>query len=158
MTITSARTSRNHVAAGFANIDWAGVEYNFDLGGGKYDKATKWLKDQRKVINLVYDPYNRSKEYNKLSLALSIYAKTTTLFNVLNVIQDYSMRKKVLNFAKRDKTKHIYIQVYGGDKSGIGKKTYHGWQENRTMKEFLPEIQEVYPHAYMKTRLIIIDF
>lgn len=157
MTNNSANTCRNQLAEGFKYIDWADVDYNFDLGGGKYEKAVQWLLKERNVINLIYDPYNRSKDYNRLSLALSHLAQVTTIFNVLNVIQDPLMRKKVLEFGKREKTKHIYISIHDGNRSGIGCPTRWGWQENRSMKEFLPEIQEVYPSAYIKQRIIRVD-
>lgn len=155
--ITSAKTSRNQLSQGMKYIDWAGVDYNFDLGGGKYEKNTEWLLKERNVINLVYDPYNRSRDYNRLSLGMACLSTTTTIFNVLCVIPEHEMRMKVLRFGKREKTKHIYITVYHGDSSGIGKETRFGWQANRTLKSFLPEVQEVYPQAYIKRRMIIVD-
>ncbi len=154
----SAATSRNQIARGFKLINWFGVDFNFDLGGGKYDKAIQWLHKEHDVINLVYDPYNRLPKYNTLSLAFAHLARTTTIFNVLNVINNPVERKEVLKFGKREKTRNIYISIHAGNKTGIGGPTRCGWQENRTLSNFLPEVQLVYPSAYIKKGIIQIDF
>ena len=155
--IDTSKTSRNQVAAGFKKINWENVKYNFDLGGGKYDKATNWLKKHRGIINYVYDPFNRTKEHNEIALIKSDLCETTTIFNVLNVIPSKKERKEILLLAKRKNTKFIYISVYEGDKTGIGKKTRDGWQNNKRLKEYLPEIKKIYPSAYIKKNLIIIN-
>jgi len=153
----SRKTSRNQVAAGFKKANWEGITSNFDLGGGKYDKATNWLKKHRGVINFVYDPYNRSQEYNDFTYASSKLSESTTIFNVLNVIPSRKERKEILEFAKRENTKKIFITVYEGNKSGRGEVTRDGWQNNKRLKDYLPEIKKIYPQAYISKNMIIIN-
>ena len=72
--LNSAATSVNHIPAGFKKIvkdRYKGI--NLDWGGGKYDKGTKYL-NQWGIINLVYDPYNRSEEHNQEMLAFATAA------------------------------------------------------------------------------------
>ena len=41
---------------------------NLDYGGGKFDNATEYLAEMN-VTSLVYDPFNRSSDHNKMVLA-----------------------------------------------------------------------------------------
>ena len=152
----SPKTSRKQIAAGFKKINWEKGTFNFDIGGGKYNKATNYLAEKG-VINLIYDPYNRSKKYNRESWEAGNKAKTSTLFNVLNVIPSASKRNQTIKQAKRENTQTIYITVYEKDKSGVGSKTRDGYQNNMTLKDYLPEIQKVYGSAYINKNMIIID-
>lgn len=153
----SPKTSRNQIAAGFKKIDWTGVTYNFDFGGGKYDKATDWLENEHTIINLVFDPYNRSYSFNSTVLVYADKAETTTLFNVLNIISVKQERINILKKLKRKKTKRIFITVYEKNKTGKGEETRDGWQNNMRLKDYLPEVQEIYPGAYIKWGMIIIN-
>lgn len=154
--ITSENTSRNQIARGFKLVDWSDIPINFDIGGGKYDKASEWLA-KHMVENLIYDPYNRSDEFNEQSLYHSQFSYSTTIFNVLNVIPELCERIELLHFAKRERTKYIFITVYEGDKTGIGKKTRDGWQNNMKLISYLPEIQTIYNSAYIQKNMIIIE-
>ena len=154
--MTSEKTSRNQIARGFKLVDWSDIPINFDIGGGKYDKATEWL-GRHMVKNLVYDPYNRSNEFNEQSLYHSQFAYSSTIFNVLNVIPELRERIELLRFAKRERTKYIFITVYEGDKTGIGKETRDGFQHNKKLINYLPEIQYIYPQATIKKGMITVD-
>lgn len=48
----------------------------------------------------------------------------------------------------------VYITVYEGDGSGIGKKTLKGYQLNKKTSEYLEELREVFPDAKMKNGVI----
>ena len=157
MSNYSKHTSRNQIAAGFKKVNWNGITSNFDLGGGKYNKSTNWLKKHRGVINFVYDPYNRSQEYNDFTYTSSKLSESTTIFNVLNVIPTRKERKEILEFAKRENTKYIFITVYEGDKSGCGNFTRDGWQNNKRLKDYLPEVKKIYSQAYIAKNMIIIN-
>ena len=169
----SAATSRNQLAGGIKAVALAKMlpegTLNLDYGGGRYDKAIEYLKTLD-VINLVFDPFNRSNEHNREVLdVISEYggADSCTCCNVLNVIDGDAAKitaLKNINRLVRSGGK-IYIQTYeGSDKvetqndkgkmvkkpSGVGKQTKDGWQENRETLDYLPLVQSVFPDAEYK--------
>lgn len=151
---TSARTCLRHIPALHKALLHLGVwgkgSVNLDLGGGAYDLATELLAEHG-VENLVYDPYNRSDEWNQRVLArLSKGADTVTLSNVLCVIKEASIRTELLRFAARHANK-TFIRVYEGDHSGKGAPTRAGWQENRPLASYLGEIQPHFRQVELRT-------
>lgn len=153
----SDETSQHQRAAGFRKISWKPGDINLDYGGGKYEKATMWLLEQG-VTNLVYDPFNRSAAHNKTVLELAKDAETTTCFNVLNVIKEDKIRKKVIKECKRKNTKTIYFSVWEGNKSSEGapsKGKKRSWQNNRPLKEYLEEVKAVFPSSKIAKGMII---
>lgn len=154
----SPNTSVNQIAGGFKKVNWVLHTVNLDVGGGKYEKATEYLLNEHDVTNLVYDPYNRSETHNKEVLKQADEAATTTtIFNVLNVIPEEKDRVKLIGLAKRKNTKTIYISVYERDGNGIGVETSKGWQNNKKLRDYLPEVQKVYPDAEVQKGLIVIS-
>lgn len=158
---TSAKTSinKNKVPALFKLAVFKPDTVNLDYGGGKFDTATEYLK-KFNVTNLIYDPYNRTKEHNN-SVIEQINenhgADSVTCSNVLNVIKEYEVRQQVLeNIKKLVKTNGIvYITVYVGNGTGIGSKTTSGYQLNRRTEEYVEEIKKVFPIVERKGRLIV---
>lgn len=130
-----------------------------DFGGGKFDNAVEYLRDQD-VTLCVYDPYNRSAEHNRevlRTLRANGGADFAINSNVLNVIKEPEARKGVLeNIKKITKSgAPIYITVYegrGDSKEGVTKS---GYQLNRKTADYLEEIQEVFPDAKRKGKLIV---
>ena len=157
---TSADTSINSskVPAVFNKVDWKKGTVNVDIGGGRFDTAQEFLKPKG-VENLVYDPYNRSKAHNqRISDRLDKKkADTATISNVLNVIQEKDARIEVLNNAKENVKPNgeVYITVYEGNGSGIGAETSKGYQLNMKLKDYLTEVQEVFPDAYIRRGMIV---
>lgn len=169
----SALTSQNQLPGGVkavANVLKPGT-INLDYGGGKYDQAIEYLKGLD-IINLVFDPFNRTTEHNKEVLDVikeAGGADSCTCCNVLNVIDGDAAKLTALRNMKRlVKTGgKIYIQTYeGSDKvevedektgklkkkaSGVGKVTTKGWQENKETKMYLPIVQKVFPDAEYKS-------
>lgn len=133
---------------------------NFDIGGGKYDTATDYLYSLG-VRNFVWDKYNRAEKWNKNTLNALVMcggADTVTISNVLNVIKEQENRHEVLEmaFAFSKPTATIYITVYEGDKSGIGKQTKADcYQLNRPTADYLEEISMIFPHVERHGKLII---
>lgn len=129
-----------------------------DFGGGKFDNAVEHIKDLGATL-CVYDPYNRSAEHNKEVLRIlrrNGGADWAINSNVLNVIKENDARKAVLNNIKKI-TKSgapIYITVYEGNGKGEGKATKAGYQLNRKTADYLEEIQEVFPDATRRGKLI----
>jgi SAM-dependent methyltransferase len=156
---TSEKPSVNQLASVFNKVYWEPNTINLDFGGGAYQKATIFLNG-KKVTNLVID-FNRTPEHNMemRNLLDEHPADTATLANVLNVIYEEDVRQGVLKEIKKYlKTGgKLYICVYEGDKSGVGKETNKGWQENRKLSSYLPEVQNVFPNAIITKGMIICD-
>lgn len=118
---TSADTSINskRLPAIFNMVEFEEGDINLDFGGGRFDNVAKEL-EKIGVINLVYDPYNRSSSHNS-SVLRSIRdndgADSITCSNVLNVIAEYEARIAVLEncykFLKSGRP--CYITVYEGE-------------------------------------------
>lgn len=140
---TSAKTSRKQVPALHKALlkakVWQPGDVNADIGGGKYDLTTKALC-RAGVTNLVYDPFNRSESHNQTVLRLiQERATTATVANVLNVIAEPENRAEVIELASQ--ASRVFFTVYEGNKSGVGCATRDGWQENRKLGTYLPEIR-----------------
>ena len=130
-----------------------------DFGGGRWDSAVEYLRDQD-VTLCVYDPYNRSAEHNRevlRTLRANGGADFAINSNVLNVIKEPEARKGVLeNIKKITKSgAPIYITVYEGRGDAKEGPTKSGYQLNRKTQDYLEEIQEVFPDAKRKGKLII---
>lgn len=49
----------------------------------------------------------------------------------------------------------IFIGIYEGDRSGVGKKTKaDSWQNNMTTTAHLPEVRKVFPNAKIEHGII----
>lgn len=129
-----------------------------DFGGGKFDNAVNYLKDQD-VTLLVYDPYNRSAEHNKYVLRVLKEhggADAAVNSNVLNVIKETEARNAVLQNIKKitKKGAPIYITVYEGTGKGNEGPTKSGYQLNRKTSDYMDEISQVFSNVKRKGKLI----
>lgn len=132
---------------------------NLDYGGGKYNTVTDHMS-LHGVTNLVFDPFNRDNKHNanvQYHLTCVSGADSCTLSNVLNVIKEPMFRHRALVNAKHmmKKGAKIYITIHDGDRSGSGKVTTKGWQENRYTKTYLDEVKEVFTNVVIKNNVII---
>lgn len=114
---------------------------NLDLGGGKFNNVTEMLS-KLDIENLIYDPFNRSKEHNLnvLNLIEESKSDTVTISNVLNVIKEDDNKNSLIYLASKSLKPggFLYITVYEGNKTGIGKVTRKDqWQENKKLSEYL---------------------
>lgn len=143
---TSKNTSVNSdkVPAVFKKIAWIPGQINLDLGGGKFDSARVYL-NQFSTQNCVYDPYNRTPEHNKQVLSKVDY-DSVTISNVLNVIKEESNWKELIQLGL-DHLKcggKIYITVYEGDRSGLGRVSKKDcWQHNKKLSYYFSAIQQM---------------
>lgn len=148
---TSANTSINkRVPAVFKKVDWQEGTINLDYGCGKYPEyATQYLAEQG-VINVPYDPYNYITDTPRDG-----YYDTVTLSNVLNVVEDFGERVRILQKCKwyLKRGGMLYITVYEGDGTGEGRETKPDcWQENRKLKSYYDEVMEVFYLGYTKIK------
>lgn len=158
---TSENTSINSkkLPAIFNMVTFNPGTVNLDYGGGRFNNAVEYLK-QYDVINLVYDPFNRSAEHNQEVIRIIRKhggADTATCSNVLNVIKEPEVRLNVLkNISKLVKSGGtVYITVYEGKGNNAEGPTKSGYQLNRKTADYLEEIQQVFPDAKRKGKLIV---
>lgn len=140
---------------------WKPGNINLDIGGGAADKFTDELA-KRHILNLVYDPHNRSTEHNNRvseHVVMSGGANTVTVSNVLNVIMSKRQRNGVIKQAWLGLKQggYAYFTVYEGDRSGEGRKTTRGWQENRVLEDYITEIARVFHPKDIERRGPVIE-
>lgn len=157
----SAATSINSkkLPAIYHMVDFEPGKLYLDFGGGKFDNAIMYLKDKGCEL-LVYDKFNRTKEYNDEVIQRvreNNGADGVISSNVLNVIKEPDVRISVLkNMKKLAKPgADIYITVYEGTGKGDEGPTKSGYQLNRKTKDYMEEIQSVFPDAKRKGKLVI---
>ena len=138
----SDKTSVNQIPRVFKFPLFAPGSVNIDWGGGKYDTATNFMKEKYDATNLVYDPFNRTREHN--DAVLSATPDTIICCNVFNVIKEDSIISETLSVMSDYKVP-IYIIVYAGNGSGIGIASGRGWQRNQKTKDYLKFISSVLP-------------
>ena len=143
----------------FGMVDFKPDTLNLDYGGGKFDNAVEALAEKG-VTSVVYDPYNRTAEHNANVLKqvrANGGADTVTCSNVLNVIKEEEVRLSVLRNMKSlvKASGIVYITVYEGNGSDIGKETTSGYQLNRKTASYLEEVSRVFPNVSRKGKLII---
>lgn len=134
-----------------------------DYGGGKPEAeaiAQAYL-DQFDATELIYDPFNQTKEHNQdvvKQCRENGGADVAVCSNVLNVIKEPEVRLNVLqNIKKLTKPNgSVYITVYEGSGSGEGLATQKNksYQNNRKTAGYLEEVQQVFPNAKRKGKLI----
>lgn len=170
----SAETSQSQIAATFNKVSFPAGSLVCDYGGGRYDHAIEYLKNQD-VMCVVYDPFNRSKGYNKQTMAVlkkAGGADYVTCNNVLNVIKEDEVRLSVLNNINRliKPGGTIYFSIYEGNKSGEGRETKRkvktvdgqttetkSWQNNQKAEWYLEAIQSIWPQAKRKGNMIVVE-
>lgn len=158
---TSENTSINSskLPAIFKMVTFQPGTINIDYGGGRFDNVADYLT-QFDVINLVYDPYNRTPEHNKdviRTVRKAGGADTATCSNVLNVIKEPEVRQNVLQNIKKlvKPNGTVYITVYEGSGKGNEGPTKSGYQLNKKTEGYLDEIKQVFPDAVRKGKLIV---
>jgi hypothetical protein len=158
---TSEATSINEkkLPAVFNRVkEWKGGTINADIGGGRYNNATNWLRD-RGVENLVIDWFNRDRATNEsnISRVRGGQADTATVSNVLNVIQETEARDLVISQAadaiKPDGAAYFYI--YEGKGDNVGRQTTKGWQENRKTQSYIDEISQHFENVERRNQMIV---
>lgn len=157
--ISSKDTCLNQVPALFhsKHFEFHDNTVNLDIGGGKYNIAIEFLKSKN-ITNIIYDPFNRSEDFNVKSEKIAKdLVDSVTITNVLNVIQEEEVRLNLLECAYQclKNNKKIYIQIYEGNKTGIGKITKRGFQANLRTQSYIPEIEKVFGKVTRKGFYII---
>ena len=119
---------------------------NADIGGGRFDQITKWLKGKG-VDNVVWDRFNRDEAHNAdaQSKLAGGQADTATVSNVLNVIPDETGRLTTIATAHdaiKDGGK-AYFSMYTAPKAGEVKGR-DAYQVGKKTADYIPEIEKVF--------------
>lgn len=148
---TSANTSINTINGAYKKIvgKYPVGTSILDVGCGKYD-SNKEFANQNGFAWFGIDPYNRTEEYNDGTIEsmydYTEYPSIIMLNNVCNVIAEDDILMEVLgqvyDYAGDDTD--IYITIYEGDKSGIGKVTTKGYQRNDKLINYKDYISEFF--------------
>lgn len=148
--ITSAATSISTINKIYKLLPQMGYQVGttiLDYGCGAYNKNKEYANDCN-YLWFGYDPYNRTKEYNDSTLLWLENTKPNVIIcsNVLNVIAESDVLMDVLgqiyNYAG-DNT-DVYITIYEGDKSGVGKVTTKGYQRNEKLTNYRDYINKYF--------------
>ena len=150
--VTSAGTSINSLNGAYKQIEgkYPIGTVIFDYGCGKYNTNRDFaIKCGYSWFG--YDPYNRTKEENMENIAhvkeRSYAPDIVMLNNVLNVIDNVNSISNILSdiyYNYADNNTDIYITIYEGDKSGIGKVTSKGYQRNEKLSKYTDYICEFF--------------
>ena len=155
--ISSAETSIKQVPAIFKKIPWEQGTVNIDIGGGKFDLATNFVKEKG-VENIVYDPFNRNYDQNSEAFKkIKQGGDTVTVANVLNVIAEESARDNVILQAAKALKENgtAYFGIYEGSKDGVGKVTSKGWQNNKKAGDYISEVEKHFNNVRKAGNIII---
>jgi hypothetical protein len=160
--LTSKATSINkgklprHFGIVAKQFGWEKGTTHLDIGGGRFDNAIEHLEGQG-ITGHVYDPYNRTEEHNANAISMTKGAHTASLFNVLNVIQEPENQIAAIRVAHEQLRPdgRVFIGVYEGDRSGVGKQTGKDqFQHNQPLESYLPMVQQVFPNASVHKGII----
>lgn len=133
-----------------------------DYGCGKYtsllyETATKM---GAKEVHF-FDPYNIPDYENLETRSFALYndVNIVIMSNVINVIDtDSSVEEAVIDALSMSKNNTVYITVYQGNKSGLGKQTKPDcYQRNMTNKMWLSWFYEHGFNACMKGGMIVVS-
>lgn len=150
---TDMNWKRGNIASGFGYFGnqgkFASGATNLDIGGGRSDLAHEFLNSTFGAINLVFDPFNRSSDYNANTIARIEElggADTVTCFNCLNVIKEPEVRDNIiLQCAQALKPGGVaFFQMYVNRNEKNGPRATGGgrWQEFRDTETYVDEIKQ----------------
>lgn len=144
---TSINGKGKRLPAVFKKMSLIYKSINLDYGGGESEVVQEFFdREHTGIKNFVMDKYNRSEEHNnsvREELMRIGGADTCTISNVLNVIAEEEVRQEVLKeaFSLVKNGGWLYITVYEGDKTGVGRETKKDcWQNNKRLKEYREEV------------------
>ena len=140
---TSASTSCNktRIPTAFKKV----IPYGHvcDYGCGKYtDHIKKWCQSEGCLSYNPYDKYNQDNDTNDRTYYVGFKHGYDTIYccNVLNVIDSIDVICKILYdmFNMLLPNGKLVIQIYEGDKTGIGRKTKNDcYQRNTKATEYI---------------------
>lgn len=159
--VSSADTSLAQIPAVFKSKIFVPRGKNLDIGAGKFDLGKEYLESERGVEESVpFDPFNRSVESNRAAvdrLQSGEQFGTTTVPNVLNVIAEAPARDNVILQAAQalEPNGVAYFQIYEGDRSGNGRRTSRGFQNNKKTSDYVAEVRKHFRDVRTSGNIIV---
>lgn len=159
--VSSADTSLAQIPAVFKSKIFVPRGKNLDIGAGKFDLGKEYLESERGVKESVpFDPFNRSVESNRAAvdrLQSGERFGTTTVPNVLNVVAEAPARDNVVLQAAQalEPNGVAYFQIYEGDRSGNGRRTSKGFQNNKKTSDYVAEVREHFGNVRTSGNIIV---
>ena len=141
---TSKNTSINTISKIYTQMEFLENSVILDYGCGKYNTSIEYMKHKDCIV-LPFDKYNRTEleNNNTLQYVSNYDLDYIVCSNVLNVIYEEDIIKNIIkdiyNYSKKNTI--IYISIFEGNKSGIGKVTTKGYQRNEKYKEYLKYLE-----------------
>ena len=152
----SKDTSVKILPATFTKFGLKPTDRVLDWGGGQYDIAKKAVENGYPGIKFeVVDAFNRTETHNDRILAeyKADPATVLTINNVLNVIKETKIIEDVIRESKEYLAADgvCYIKIYEGNdvdgKTGNGKVTSSGWQNNQPAEWYRQFAEKYYQHV-----------
>ena len=152
----SKETSVKILPATFTKFGLKPTDRVLDWGGGQYDIAKKAVEHGYPGIKFeVVDAFNRTETHNDRILAeyKADPATVLTINNVLNVIKETDIIEDVIRESKEYLAADgvCYIKIYEGNdvdgKTGNGKVTSSGWQNNQPAEWYRQFAEKYYQHV-----------
>lgn len=146
-TRSSANTSVNSVKLPSAFTHFTPYGHIMDYGCGKFYNNTKKYCDEYCLSYHPFDVFNCPNSENEKTIAFGENHGFNKIYccNVLNVIDDV---ETIMNIIKRMYTYlvitgTIYIQIYEGDKTGVGRETkYDCYQRNAKTVDYIDIVRD----------------
>lgn len=133
-----------------------------DIGGGRFDNVIDLFQSYQCQL-FVYDPFNRSIEYNQHTVNQIAHSQCDGVMvnNVLNVILEPENRLRVIQqaFDCLKENGKAFFKIYIGNNSGIAQKsTNHidSAQLNQPTYFYIDEIQQVFGDSLKVTKEFIV--
>ena len=155
----SKDTSVKILPATFTKFGLKSTDRVLDWGGGQYDIAKKAIEHGYPGIKFeVVDAFNRTPTHNDRILAeyAENPATVLTINNVLNVIKETDIIEDVISESKEYLAEDgvCYIKIYEGNdvdgKSGNGKVTSSGWQNNQPAEWYRQFAEKYYQYGFLQ--------
>ena len=129
-----------------------------DYGCGRYtDHIQNWAKEHE-VQWFGYDKYNQTESNNKTALSQLDNTDYVVCSNVLNIIKEDEVIKKIVDDCIRPGSTAIFT-VYEGDRSGIGRATGQDqYQRNCKRKWYEDLMKEMGYEVLSKNNMILAYF
>lgn len=152
----SKDTSVKILPATFTKFGLKPTDRVLDWGGGQYDITKKAVEHGYPGIKFeVVDAFNRTETHNDRILAeyKADPATVLTINNVLNVIKETEIIEDVIRESKEYLAADgvCYIKIYEGNdvdgKTGNGKVTSSGWQNNQPAEWYRQFAEKYYQHV-----------
>lgn len=152
----SKDTSIKILPATFTKFGLKPTDRVLDWGGGQYDIAKKSVEYGYPGIKFeVVDAFNRTPTHNERVLKeyADNPATVLTINNVLNVIKETNIIEDVIRESKEylDKDGVCYVKIHEGSapdaKTGVGKVTSSGWQNNQPAEWYKQYVGKYYKYV-----------